>query len=85
MFLVYQIVDGFLALYALLLLLRALISWFPNIDPYNPLVRFLYGITDPIVEPIRRILPQSGPLDFSLLAAMLVVFALRQLLRILVF
>lgn len=84
MLIVYQIVDGFLAFYGLLLLVRALLSWFP-VQQDNPLVRFLYGVTDPIVEPIRKVLPQAGPLDFSLLVAMLLVFALRAILNRLAF
>ncbi|MFH1355399.1 MAG: YggT family protein [Candidatus Omnitrophota bacterium] len=39
-----------------LILIRALISWV-NPDPYNPVVQFLYKATEPILSPIRRILP----------------------------
>jgi YggT family protein len=85
LFLLIQIVDGFLSLYGLILLIRALLSWFPNIDRENVLVRFIYQITDPLIEPIRKVLPTTGMLDFSVLVAMLIVFALQQVLRILAY
>jgi YggT family protein len=39
-----------------LMLVRALVSWV-NPDPYNPIVQFLYKTTEPVLEPIRRVLP----------------------------
>jgi len=39
------------------ILIRVLLSWLPmagiRLDPYNPIIRFLYSITDPILDPIR--------------------------------
>lgn len=75
-------VDTVLNLYLLILFFRALLSWFP-IDPYHPVVRFFHQITEPVLAPIRRILPQTGAIDFSILVAMLIVLALQRLLRIL--
>lgn len=49
------------------IVIRALISWFSP-DPFNPLVIFLHRVTEPILEPIRRLLPQM-PLDLSPLIA----------------
>jgi YggT family protein len=48
----------------LVMLGRVLMSW---IDPQfqKPLGQFLYSLTEPFLAPIRRILPQSGQLDFS--------------------
>ena len=71
---------GVLNLYNIILLIRALISWFP-IDPYNPFVRFIYSITEPVLEPIRRVLPATGGFDFSILAAFFLIMVLEQLLR----
>jgi YggT family protein len=53
--------------------IRALISWVSP-DPFNPIVRFLYRVTEPVLRPVRRRLPtyQIG-LDLS---PMLVIFAL---------
>lgn len=60
---------------------RAIISWI-NVDPYNPIVRFLYEVTEPVLARIRRILPPfGGGLDFS---PMIVMVAILFLLNFLV-
>ncbi len=41
------------------------ISWIPGIDASHPAVRFIYRATAPILDPIRRIMPPIGGLDFS--------------------
>ncbi len=53
-----QIVNILLTVLYWLILIRALISWV-NPDPYNPIVQFLYKSTEPILSPIRRLLPVS--------------------------
>jgi YggT family protein len=64
-----------------LILIRALISWV-NPDPYNPVVQFLHKTTEPLLYPIRKILPFSLKfgLDISPLIAFLIIFFLRQFL-----
>jgi YggT family protein len=60
-----QVLDYILWAYGWILLGRVLISWV-NADPYNPIVRFLYVATDPILAPVRRALPAyAGGLDLS--------------------
>lgn len=60
-----QLLDYMLWAYGWILLGRVLISWV-NADPYNPIVRFLYVATDPILAPVRRALPvYAGGLDLS--------------------
>ncbi len=64
-----------------LILIRALISWV-NPDPYNPLVQFLYKTTEPILEPIRRILPlwlKTG-IDISPIIAFFAIMFLKSFL-----
>lgn len=68
-------------IYQIVLLLRILLSWF-RVDPYNPIARILYGLTDPLLDPIRSVLPPAGMLDFSPLVAFLLLFALRNVLSI---
>ncbi len=51
--------------------IRALLSWF-SIDPRNPLIEALNAITEPILEPIRRFMPNLG-LDLSPLIAIIVL------------
>lgn len=61
-----------------LILVRILISWLP-IHPWNPVVRWLRIIVDPILLPFRRILPAVAGLDLSPLLAILVIFFIAHL------
>ncbi len=67
----------FTALYWVILI-RVLISWV-NPDPLNPIVQFLYQVTEPILEPIRRVLPVL-PIDLSPLVAFAVIYVLESFL-----
>lgn len=64
-----------------LILIRALISWV-NPDPFNPIVQFLYKVTEPILYPLRRILPLSlrFGIDISPIIAFLAIMFLKSFL-----
>jgi YggT family protein len=66
--------------YFWILIARAILSWV-NPDPHNPIVRFLYLVTEPVLRPIRRRLPtyQMG-LDLSPLVVMLAIYFLEAFL-----
>ncbi len=64
-------------LYIIVLLARVLLSWV-QIDPHNPIVNLIHQLTEPLLEPIRRLLPQSGALDFSPMVAFVVVLIAEQ-------
>jgi len=64
----------------LLIFVTSLLSWF-NPDPRNPVLRFLHGIVDPILHPIRSILPGNLGLDLSPMVALLVLWFLQSLLH----
>ena len=55
-----------------LIFFRAILSWFP-IDPRNPLVTVLYDITEPILAPLRNVLPRIGMMDITPLAAIILI------------
>jgi YggT family protein len=57
---------------------RSLLSWFP-IDQSSPLYQMLYRVTEPIVEPLRRVMPNTGMMDWSPLAAIVVLIVMGQL------
>ncbi len=57
------VVNILLTIMYWLILIRALLSWV-NPDPFNPIVQFLMRITEPVLEPIRRLLPPL-PIDIS--------------------
>ena len=78
---VVEILSLLLQIYSYVLLARALVSWIPNLDPYNPIVQFLYQITEPVLEPIRRLIPPvGGMIDISMLVAFFGIMILQQLL-----
>jgi YggT family protein len=51
-------------LYSLVIVAAVVVSW-TNLPRDNPVVRFLYAVTEPVLEPIRRVLPELGGIDFS--------------------
>ncbi|MCY3572942.1 MAG: YggT family protein [Chloroflexi bacterium] len=65
--------------YQLILLARVLMSWIPNLDPNNPIARFLYQATEPVLAPIRNALPPLGGIDLSPLVVFLGISVLMQL------
>jgi YggT family protein len=72
MFLVANLVDWAFRLYEFLILLRVLFSWIRP-DPYNPPVRIVHQLTDPIMEPLRRIIPPVGMMDISPIIALILL------------
>jgi YggT family protein len=62
-----------------IIIARALISWVSP-DPYNPIVRFLYRVTEPVLRPVRYRLPAMGGLDLSPLVVILVLYFLESFL-----
>ncbi len=73
------VIDMALSIYMWIIIIRALLSWV-NPDPYNPIVRFLYGVTEPLLYRIRQILPPIGGLDLSPVIAILGIVFLKQFL-----
>ena len=75
-----SVIGLVLNLYMWIIIARAVISWV-NPDPYNPIVRFLYSITDPVLLAIRRRLPLSfGGIDFSPILVILAIIFLQRFL-----
>jgi YggT family protein len=62
-------------LYVLVLIARAILSWFPiqSNSPFLPVARFLNTVTEPVLAPFRRIIPPAGMFDMSFLVAVIVV------------
>lgn len=74
------IVDLALNIYMWVIIARALLSWV-NPDPYNPIVRFLYNVTEPVMAWVRRRVPLVfGGLDLSPLLILLAIVFVRQFL-----
>ncbi len=65
--------------YSFIMLARVLMSWV-NIDPYSPLARTIFNLTEPVLQPIRNLLPPAAGIDFSPLIAMILIQILGQIL-----
>lgn len=68
-----------LQIYMYIIFARAILSWV-NPDPYNPIVQFLYRATEPVLYPIRRMMPFGMGIDVSPLVVILVIYFLRSFL-----
>ena len=77
--------DTIITLYVWILIGSAILSWlvaFNVVNPHNPFVRnvgeFLWRVTEPVLAPIRRILPNLGGIDISPIILLLIIFFIRQ-------
>ncbi len=76
-----SIIDFLLTALYWIILVRALLSWV-NPDPFNPIVQFLNKVTEPILDPIRKVLPPAFRfgIDISPIVAFLGIMFLRSFL-----
>jgi YggT family protein len=74
MFLVVDFLQWLLGIYSWIIIAAALISWVSP-DPHNPIVRFLRQVTEPVLAPVRRLLPpwKTGGLDLSPLIVLVAI------------
>jgi YggT family protein len=74
------VLDIVLTIYMWIVIISALISWV-NPDPYNPIVRFLFSVTEPVFATVRRLLPfPYMGIDFSPLIVLLIIIFMQQFL-----
>lgn len=74
--LLFTALAQFLQIYLVLLFIRILLSWFPNINWYDPPFSILSQLTDPYLNIFRSVIPPLGGIDFSpMLAIILLQFA----------
>lgn len=75
-----KVLDILLVLYMWVIIIRALLSWVSP-DPYNPIVQFLYSITEPVLYRVRQMVPMSGMgIDFSPILVILAIIFLQSFL-----
>ncbi len=67
-----EVVCLFFTILTIAVLIRVLLSWF-QMDPRSPLIEALNSITDPILVPLRNILPRVGMFDLSPIVAMILL------------
>ncbi|MCT0231742.1 YggT family protein [Synechococcus sp. CS-1324] len=69
-----------LSIYSLVLLVRVLLSWFPNLDWSNPVLSTVSSITDPYLNAFRGLIPPLGGIDLSAIIAFLALILAQGLL-----
>lgn len=80
-----RVVSGVIFFYQFLIFIRVLLTWV-NPDPYrptidHPLIRLLQRVTDPVLTPLRRIIPPiGGTIDISPIVALVILEILRRIL-----
>jgi len=65
----------------ILIIARVILSWIPIGSPNNPIINFIYEVTEPILGPIRKLIPILLPLDFSPIIAIILINLLRNFIN----
>jgi YggT family protein len=76
----FQVLAQTLQIYSLVLIVRVLLSWFPNLDWSNPVLSTVSSITDPYLNAFRGLIPPLGGIDLSAILAFVALNLLQQLL-----
>jgi YggT family protein len=76
----FEILDTFLLIMQFAIIGRAILSWFDR-SGQNPVSQILIQITDPIIAPIRQIMPRTGFIDLSPMITIFAIIIIRQMLR----
>ena len=63
---------------------RSILSWFPNLSRSHPAVQLIYIVTEPLMSPIRRVMPRTGRFDFAPMITIIIIFVVQQFLLALV-
>ena len=74
-----SVISLVLQLYMVAIIARAVMSWF-NPNPYNGFVRFIHQITEPVLEKVRRYMPDLGGFDLSPIVVILAIYFLNSFL-----
>lgn len=74
-----QVIHYTIQIYVLLIIMRAVLSFFPQLDRGHPVVRFLDQVVDPVMRPFQRLLPPMAGMDFSPILAILTLQMVEQI------
>jgi len=69
-----------LSIVELLIVARVILSWVASPVSRNPFVQFVRGVTDPILSPIRSVLPRTGMFDLSPMIALFAIYLIQQMI-----
>ncbi len=79
-----DVVDIAFEVYIFILFARVICSWI-RVNPYGKIFQFIFSLTEPLLSPIRRLMPKSMMLDFSPMILMILLIFLQRLLLILIY
>jgi YggT family protein len=71
---------GFLYLLIVAIIVRSLLSWFPNAQN-NEFARVLHQVTEPLLQPVRQLIPRTGMIDFSAMVVIIVLIVMIQVVQ----
>ena len=66
-----SLIELILLMFTLLILARVLMSWV-QVDPYHPVAQFIFQATEPILKPVREVLPPAAGFDFSPIVVLII-------------
>ncbi|MBP7962732.1 MAG: YggT family protein [Caldilineaceae bacterium] len=78
---IFGLLAFLLQIYTFAIFARIILTWIPGLDPYHPAVQMLARITDPVLEPARRIIPPIGMIDISPIVVLLVLSFIQNFLE----
>ena len=75
------LINGVLTMFVLAVFIRSILSWFP-LSPQNPFKLMVFQVTEPVLAPLRRYLPQFGSIDLAPMVIIIVIlFLIQPLIR----
>lgn len=74
------ILKAFIVVLIVAIFARTILSWFPTASNLNPLVALIYQVTEPVLQPLRKIIPRMGMFDLTPTIALLVLFLIYSIL-----
>lgn len=77
--LLFEILDTALYVLSWLVIVRCVLS-FVRHDPYQPIIKFIYDVTEPVMKPFRSLVPVLGGFDFSPILVILAIYFVQGLL-----
>lgn len=72
-------VDLFLLVLSILIIVRMLASWFVRPDTSSQIMKTLMELTEPVIAPVRSVMPKTGAIDISPLVTLILIDAIRTL------
>ena len=75
-----NVVSSALEIYSYVLIAHALMSWIRP-DPYHPVVTFLNKVCEPVMEPVRRVIPPIGGMDLSIVVVLVGIHIIQRVLH----